>query len=650
MTSGFDKLEKFFSLSRGKDKALQEKRATSKKTVSVHAPYTGPSTDASSFFPSPSFLKPTSSRMQPRNPLYQKEEEELPLAKDRNRSRSLPNVKKSLQTGSSAYESLEVERKTRSYDSSLTPSAAHSPSTPESTGFRFPEDSLFRSPEAPSTPVDASPQRRTGDSASPETPKQESRDTQLLDWCPRHISLMFKNPDELLTVDEQLGLASPDDIQQSMLLMPSPIFAPPERPPPRSPLRRRRPRTPPTPQMTTTSPRSQEWEFSTFPPQYSVINSPTCKTFSPPTSESEDEYATAVSTQSDFTDRSGVPSIYSAESSPDTAAKIRRTPINFGRAARETWGSRRQDPMLPVLDSKIGPAPKSRLKKTQSAATLTAAQSKIAKEHILQEPTINDIYALSDEDIFETRPLTPASSLPPSPPPKDEGYVRLQRRTPTHSLAHTRFPSALTLRSGQVTPPVTPTDPSFLIPMPPSPSAGQRGAIMAAGIAKKYNFDLIYLVSLWPSAGGNQMDPSLRVEPQWPRRSTAAGGSIYTSPKSKITGRYLAAFGLSQIGEPFKIQTRVLLKALRSEGWNEYDDASASLSHGWACSFKTDYVSLENQGVDAVWKSARNRGIVFAGYTRRGKEANIPKDLLNKRAHLGRLHEDVKGLVDALVQ
>lgn len=654
MTSGFDRLEKFFNLSRSKGRDLQEKNSTSRKTISVQASYKGPVSDASSQFPSPSFMKPTSSRMQPRDPLYQRKEDELPPTKDKARSQSLPDVKQSLRRLASAHDPLEVGRKTRSYESSRPPSAVNQPSTPDHSDVRFPEDILFRSPEVPSTPTQASPTHIVENSTLLSTPRQEPRatqprDTQLLDWTPRHMSLMFKNPHEIFAVDEQPGLNSNNDVQDSMILMPSPMFAPPERPPPRSPLRGRRARTPPTP-LTTRKFDTHEWEFSTFPPQYSVISSPSCRTYSPSTSDSEDDYTTALSRQSVLTSRSGILSIYSAESSPDTVAKVRRTQTGVARAARETWGSRRQDPMLNILDAKGSPVPNSSCTRTQSAATLSVVSYKIAKEHILQEPKINDIYALSDEDIFETRPLSPAPRLPPPPPPKDEGYVRLHRRTqPAQTVAHTRYPSAPVVRLDQVTPPETPTDTSFLVPMPPSHSAGQRGAIMAASIAEQYNFDLIYLVSLWPTAGGNQMDPSLGVDPQWPQMPAATGGSIYAGPNSTITGRYLAAFGLSQVGEQFRILTRPLLKTLRIEGWKEYDDAAAPFNHGWACSFKSDYMALERQGADAaVLKSAQNRGIVFAAYTRRGNDAAIPKDLVNKRAHLAKLHDDVQHLVDIL--
>ncbi|KAK6068692.1 hypothetical protein SCUP515_09395 [Seiridium cupressi] len=644
MASGFDRLEKFFGASRRREKASQEKTVVTRNAISMHAPYRRPGAREKSPFPSPSFLKPTSTRMQPRDPKYQRPEEEGQMVKDKARSRSLPDVKKSLRGHCPAFNSLEMERKTRSYESSRPSSITDSPSTPQLPGFRFPEDSLFRSPETPTTSAETSP-RHIKNEAAFDTPKQEAGDHKLLDWSPRQLSLMFDS-NELRSINEQLGLDPRNDAQESIVLMPSPMFVAPERPPPKSPLRAKRPRTLATRRSQELS-KVQDWTFSKFPKQYSVISSSTCQTYSPPTSDSEDGYSPRATAHSRPASRYETPDIYSADSSPKLSPKARLTE-GYGRAGlRETWGIRCGDPKLGFAEPGGDLIPRSCLKKTESAATLSAANSKISQERILQEPTIDDIYALSDDDIFEARPFSPR---PPTPPPKDDIPLHIRRRTPTQNATQLQRSHVVSLKSGVVTPPETPTDLQFLIPLPASHSSGELGAIMAAGIAKKYNFDLIYLVSLWPSGAGNHLDPSLHLTPRSAQHSTAHGGSIYASPNSKITGRYLAAFGLNQFGQPFQMHTKVLLKALRTQGWNEYDDPTTPLNHGWACSFNSDCVPLEQQGVDAkVSRSSANCGIVFAAYTRQNDRSLIPREYARKEDFLTTLHADVARLVDILL-
>ncbi|KAH6646335.1 hypothetical protein BKA67DRAFT_583900 [Truncatella angustata] len=652
MASGFERLEKFFSSSRKKDKGSRENAAASRTTRSTHISYSGSGTYETCLFPPPSFMKPTSTRMYARGPLYEKEEVEDQVVRDKGRSRSLPDVKKSFRSQSSTFNSLEIERKTRSYGSSRPPFTEEPPRTPVTPTSGFPEDVLFRSFETPCASANTSPRHIILDEASLETPKQEILEHNLLGWSPKHISLLFK-PGDLPSMNEHLGLNLIDDAPESMILMPSPMFTPPLMPPPKSPLREKPSRCPPTPHHRLSS-GIQNWGFSEFPKQYSVISSVTSGTYSPPLSDSEDECSTPISDHTGLASKRFTPTSFSADSSPKSIVKTRQTRFHSGYGktfTRETWGARQDDPKHGRSKSKESPMPRSRFPKTQSTATLSTVNSKIRQEHILQEPTINDIYTLSDEDIFEARPFTPAPDLPPPVPPKDDLPARMRPRAQPYNTVQPQQPQriyAVNPQSGELTPPETPIDSSFLIPMPTRHSAKAFGAIMAARIARKYNFDLIYLVSLWPSGAGAHLDPSLPRASQTPQQSPMTGGSIYAGPRSKLTGRYLAAFGLEQIqmGEPFQIEQKVLLKTLRSESWSEYDDANAPFSHGWTCSFNSDFVPLGQQSMDTnILKSAKNRGIVFAAYTRQHNEALIPKESTTRNEVLHRLRGDVECLL-----
>ncbi|KAI0125861.1 hypothetical protein BJ170DRAFT_451115 [Xylariales sp. AK1849] len=657
MANGFDKLEKFFSLSRRKDRALQEKLAARNKTSIICPPCSTTEDNGGPLFPLPSFMTPTSTRMQPRIPTYEMgDDDETRLMQDKGRSRSLcfSNQQHEHWRRSSAYIASEAERKTRSYGSNRpTPSAVNqrgdAPATPRLSGFHFPEDSLFR----PASLEDASsPSKDSGGTALLRTTTVKTQDGKLQDWSPKHVAVMFDSLD-LSSMTEELGLMPGYGVVESMILMPSPLFTPPREPPPRSPLRgklRRTPRTPSPRSRSRSSPGIQDWKFSLFPKQYSVLQASASHVYSPSASDSEEDRHIGV----------GRPRSLTAPEASDNASV--KPPPEFicmsgslttyvdRSSSQQTSDARLDDPRLDSAGLKNSPHLDPRLNKTESAAALSDVATETKIEYILQEPTIDDIYALSDEDIAESSPPTPTACIEPPDLPRDIRNIP-KRHTPTNVFSTTQQKIPINPKYGEMTPPETPTDPQFLTPMPASHSARELGAIMVAGIAKKYNFDLVYLVSLWPNGSGNHLDPSLPHPTGPPLLAAAAGGSIFATPKSKVTGRYLAAFGLSEVAEPFRIHTKVLLRALRTKGWNEYRDTDTTISRGWTCSFDGDYVPLSQSGLDTRAPSqANNRGIVFAAYTKHYNESAIPsKASPEKKECLQKLHTDVKVLVDALI-
>lgn len=639
MTGGLDRLEKFFSSSWKKEKDVQQRSLPLRDFDSVKT--TSPGTDAreTTVFPSPSFLKPTSSRMQPRD--------EAQNGKDKARSRSLPDVKKSIRGQLAGITSLDVERKTRSYEP-RPQSIPELPSTPHLSVFRFPEDSLFRSPKTPDT--SKSSPRHTNTSHAPlEAPKPEKDGQQLLDWSPQRISLMFKPNEFQLSMNEKVGLDLVHYSQDEKALMPSPMFNVPEHPPPKSPLRRKALKTPPRPH-TGQPTKSQPWDFSKFPRQYSVINTSVCHTYSPPTSDSEDDRSTIVAIGANLHKKSNSETRPNIESSPKSMV-TEAPPISASghKTSRETWGVRHDDPKLQYPNSNGSPVPRLPLREIDNAPNLPVASFAFMGE--VGEPTIKDIYALSDDDIFEARPFTPPPSYPPPPPPpppKDEVRVRVRRRTLTPAIVQPRRVHAVDPTSGEMTPPETPVELQFLAPLPARHSATELGAIMTAGLATKYNFDLIYLVKVWPKRESRYRSTSLRVASGGgsPHGSADFERALCSTSGAVLSGQYLAAFGLDQVGEPLQIQTHVLQEALQSNSWNEIDDPAGPFSHGWACSLASKRASVRSQEVERKSLVAKNpnRGIVFAAYSRRHNNTVLPRESPSTTKFLAELRDDAEKL------
>jgi hypothetical protein len=647
MTSSFDRLEKLFSSTRRKSKSGPARRASQKELSAAYTQVQPPDVLEGSLFPPPSFIKPTSTRMQPRAPVYEKKCEHETKA----RSQSVPTVQTSLQRRSSGYRHSDVARKTRSYASTtrspaLVPEEEEpdTPSTRRSSRFRFPEDSLFRYSQVLSPVADELSTADVPKGTSPDTLKAEEPRESLLDWSPQHISFLF-HPNEIPSVEENVESHAEKQEPDSSILMPPPLFSSPEKPLPKPPIPIE---VPTTPIPGSVSPKTQAWNFPLFPQQYSVLRSPTAPLYSPPPSDSGDEeYIRSIAGQTIAPGTFESPSLYSIQSSPDLFSLARQAHMRTGSTdTRDAWDITLDD-QTPMSLFEQHLIPRSRLQNAQSFATLTEITAQMEREHILQEPTIMDIYALSDEDILEARTPTipPPPTMPPPPPPKD--LVRLPKRPSTVSSRSQRV-STMDLTVDEMTPPDTPTDPQFLIPMPASHSAGELGAIMAAGIAKKYNFDLVYLVSVWPSAGGNHLDPSLRKSSDSPRRVPSLGGSIYASTKSTVTGRYLAAFGLSEVAEPFQIPTNSLLQTLGTAGWSEGQKVDGTMTRGWTCAFDCDHAPAQRGNI--AESSANNRGIVFAAYTKSENESAFPTEPSAKGQRQEQLYADVQLLVQSLVE
>ncbi|KAL6887880.1 hypothetical protein GGI43DRAFT_262011 [Trichoderma evansii] len=230
----------------------------------------------------------------------------------------------------------------------------------------------------------------------------------------------------------------------------------------------------------------------------------------------------------------------------------------------------------------------------------------------LREPDFNEFLNLSDDDIAESAPETP---------------ILEYDNTSEHSQTS----------MGTFNSPSKPAGPFDLILTPPRPSRlAAAAAFEAARIAKKHDFDLVYVVNIWPSG------------PRGRSFDTQTTGSYEMPP----LGRLLAAHGLHQ--EPLRLTEFVYNKVLRANnGWIEHRNTEA-LPHepawGYACSFYTGNDSQRrlSEGNIPVSDIQVNRGIIFAAYRRpRIGDCKLGRSFTG--AELSSLHQDAETLVEMLI-
>ena len=256
------------------------------------------------------------------------------------------------------------------------------------------------------------------------------------------------------------------------------------------------------------------------------------------------------------------------------------------------------------------------LSRTHSQTSLSSAQHSFCSS-TLREPDVNEFLNLSDDDIAESAPGSPEMS-PQEPEP---------HRLPHMDLSISSFqPNANTLLT------LTP---------PRASRPATAAAFEAARIARRYDFDLVYVVNLWPD---NTTTPSI------------GNAGLYSSNKPMI-GRLLAAHGLHHVPSPLQISEKVHMTILRADGWIEYQNSGAEandLARGYACAFYTGQYarsasSRSSSPVSGVRLSERiDRGIVFAAY-RKPKEGEDKLGRAFTEEDLGDLHRDAEVLVEMLI-
>lgn len=643
MASSFERLEKLFNVSRRRDKSSS-----------------GNSPSLDNFvFPSPPYMKPKSMRMTPREEEFVREKpSDYGAQDDRDGRLSLPETSDRFERRSSSNYTRARKTTVTSRGSNCSGNSSlsfeyqrESDAAQQLSKFKFPEDSLFRhSPATHSTSTsDASSPYRHGLESAPKTPEVEPIKSDLLDWSPRHISMLL-SPLDPPPRGNRLAPTAQDDTAESMILKPSQIEKTTDttgsRPassnvPGKSSRRSRH------------GPRIPERKLSLFPKLESSFRVSQPLTYSPPMSDSEDSLQRTSRSFSAADTSVGsvgsVPTTIPEQSTSsdhhdnDGADKFQR------ESPRNTMAARQAESALERGDAgNIAVLPRSRLKRTQSAITLSLMASNIAKEHILHEPTIDDIYALSDEDIAEARPSTPSldAQKPPPLPPKDLPSRMAKKRGTSGLRAHKPPAIAIKPMVGQITPPETPTEPLFIAPSLPTNTAGALGAIMAAGIAKKYSFDVVYLVNLWPQEPRDPFYSPVNASIANHSSSPCTTGPLKAEAPSH--GRFLAAFGLSDLEEPFKIYTKVHLKILQFTEWLEYEKTEAApetINRGWMHSFNCQRIPAGQESTECPM----NSGLVFAAYRKQKNPLSVPaKGTLERKRFLEDLHADAKILVDTL--
>ncbi|KOS16725.1 hypothetical protein ESCO_004828 [Escovopsis weberi] len=255
----------------------------------------------------------------------------------------------------------------------------------------------------------------------------------------------------------------------------------------------------------------------------------------------------------------------------------------------------------------------------------------------LREPDFNDFLNLSDDDIAELTPDTPDSTdgahtpYTPDTPSTPTGLEFLSRKGSKPSLPT----MSLSISPSQ------PCNPTLLTLTPPRASRpAESGALMAARIARRFDFDLIYVVNLWPGNRSCQvLDSEVSARP--------------------LVGRLLAAHGLQHVPSPLQISSDVHTSILGTDGWTEYRDKTArpdELSHGYARGFYTGKCARNSSehtprhvgaGPQIPGKGT-DRGIVFAAYRkpRRG-DPNLSQGLTEDQ--LACLHDEAETLINVLL-
>lgn len=250
------------------------------------------------------------------------------------------------------------------------------------------------------------------------------------------------------------------------------------------------------------------------------------------------------------------------------------------------------------------------VRKSTSHSSLRDSSRLSYSSSTLREPDVSEFLSLSDDDIAED--------------------------TASESVDFASFDGPHSELPGSTAFPPQPQASSLLTLTPPRASQpATAAAFEAARIAKRYDFDLVYVVNLWP---GTPPDDNPHGE-------------------RPMIGRLLAAHGLHHVPSPLQISSLVHTTILRSDGWIEYRNPDArgfDLARGYASAFYTGQYARQNSKenpspVSGVRLSEQiDRGIVFAAY----RKPRLGEDRLGhtfSETELGELHKEAEVLVEMLL-
>lgn len=307
---------------------------------------------------------------------------------------------------------------------------------------------------------------------------------------------------------------------------------------------------------------------------------------------------------------------------------------------------RESDLLLARKRSKFAPL---RRRKEEKAAGLRRAQShanfSVPREILLPKPVlkgvdVTDFFDLDDEDLAEEV----EESFEPSTPINGADAMSSSGDCPATPASSKRSSGSTTISD-------------------PIADTAAHGAVQAARIAAKHKFDLVYIVNLWPEKTDSESRSSGSSSTPGCSRRNSTSSSLLGSTDGTIietasgmTGRLLAAYGLSTAASPFRISAGVHAKILKHQSWIEYrsNDATPSeFSRGYGHAFHTSKVTSSTppspaNGDDSVSvrQTEDNRGIVFAAYRQPGPDGKTracsPDELKELRA-------DAEDLIDMLI-
>lgn len=238
------------------------------------------------------------------------------------------------------------------------------------------------------------------------------------------------------------------------------------------------------------------------------------------------------------------------------------------------------------------------MRRSNSERSLAPSEATSSASSILREPGVNEFLNLSDDDIAE-----------------DTEEELAEQDTDSLTALQPLASTLLTLTPPRASQPAT------------------AAAFEAARIAKRYDFDLIYVVNLWP------------------------GQALESTGERPLIGRLLAAHGLHHVPSPLQISSLVHTTILRSDGWIEYRNTDArphDLARGYASAFYTGQYARSLSGnrsnpVSGVRLSEQiDRGIVFAAY-RKPRAGNDRLGHSFDDKELGELHREAETLVEMLI-
>ena len=261
------------------------------------------------------------------------------------------------------------------------------------------------------------------------------------------------------------------------------------------------------------------------------------------------------------------------------------------------------------------------LRRALSHSSLAPSSRLSSGSSTLREPGFSEFLDLSDDDIAEETPQNLES------PSRDSSS------TPT-----------------AMSPNLVAQQPQSVITLTPPYSSrpATAAAFEIARIAKRYNFDLVYVANLWPEKSRPQ---TLSPEQE---DSSSFNSDFSAKSSAGMTGRLLAAYGLENAPSPFQISTTVHGNVLRSKGWVEYrtqEPDNDEFPRGYACAFYTGNYSKTDSVISStssIKSSKIDRGIVFAAYRKPRADGSII-GLGSDEAELARIHQDAETLVEMLI-